>query len=281
MDRLIFNYNHFHNAIDDDLATSTNVDRYTLGFEKTFRDQMMSIEVRMPFVLDNDFVGPTFARNGSDTGNLAVTIKSVLTSDQDSLLAAGLTIDTPTGGNTVLTLPAIADPLTVDISNDAVHLSPFLGFLLAGKPGISHQGFLQVDIPTNANSMTFSDVSGTSVTELLEQTLLYVDYSFSKEFYHAGRSARGHKINRILGLAEIHYTTTLEDSDTAISGTALNPLFEVTATGNRIDVVNLTLGLHTELSTGTQVRFGTVMPLTDDDDRFFDFELQFQVNVPL
>ena len=32
MDRLIFNYNHFHNAIDDTLTHSSNLDRFTLGF---------------------------------------------------------------------------------------------------------------------------------------------------------------------------------------------------------------------------------------------------------
>ncbi len=282
MDRFIFNYNHFHNAIDEDIVESTNVDRFTLGFEKTFHDQLMSIEVRMPFVTDNDFVSTDFIRNGSDAGNLSLTFKGVLTSDSDSLLAAGLTVDTPTGGGSTLTINNVVDQLTVEVSNDAVHLSPFLGFLYAPGGGNTHQGFLQIDVPTNANAMQFSDISGTATTELLEQTLLYVDYSFSKQLYHAGRSARsGNGIRRILGLAELHYTTTLEDSDIVLSGTTSNPLFEVTSAGNRLDVVNLTLGLHTEFNNGTQFRMGTVAPITNDDDRFFDFEFQAQLNIPL
>jgi len=271
MDRLIFNYNHFHNAIDDTLTHSSNVDRFALGFEKTFRDEMMSIEVRMPFLADNDFgpVGMT-SRNGSDVGNLSVTLKSVLTSDSDSLCAAGLTIDTPTSGDTILT-----GPLPLVFSNDAVHLSPFLGFLCTPRGGNIHQGFLQIDVPTNANGLT----DGINPpTELLEQTLLYVDYSFGKQLYNAGRSAQGScDIRRVLGLAELHYTTTLEDSDVALLG--MNN--QVTSRGNRLDVVNLTFGLHTEFTNGTQLRLATVAPITDGDDRFFDFEFQAQLNVLL
>ena len=269
-DRLIFNYNHFHNAIDDTQTNSTDVDRFTLGFEKTFHDQMMSIEVRMPFLADNDFEQGGYNRNGSDVGNLSVTLKSVLTSNSDSLCAAGLTIDTPTSGDTILTGP-LPQPLV--FSNDAVHLSPFLGFLCTPRGGNIHQGFLQIDVPTNANGLT----SGATAAELLEQTLLYVDYSFGKQLYYAGRSARGScDIRRVLGLAELHYTTTLEDSDVVQFG-----LDEVTSRGNRLDIVNLTLGLHTELANGTQIRFGTVAPITEGDDRFFDVEFQAQLNVPI
>ncbi len=283
LDRFIFNYNHFHNAINENMQFASNIDRFTVGVEKTFLDQMASIEVRFPFVVDNDFAIPgDFSRNGSDVGNLSVTLKGVLTSDADSLLAAGLTIDTPTGGGSLLVNEGFTDPLTVDVSNDAVHLAPFLGFLAATNNTNTHQGFIQVDVATNPNAIQFSDSSGTTNTELLEQTLLYIDYQFATELYHAGRRSRSAcDIYRILGLAELHYTTTLEDSDIVISGTPSNPLFEVTSFGNRLDVVNLTFGLHTEFSSGTQLRFGTVAPITSDDDRFFDFEFQAQLNVPL
>lgn len=279
LDRLIFNYNHFHNAVDEGLAQpSSDLDRFTLGFERTFFDQMASIEVRMPFVADNDFVDPAdFARNGSDVGNLSVTLKGVLTADQDSLIAAGMTIDTPTGGDTIFTDFISGD--VIAIGNDAVHLSPFLGFLCAPRSGRTHQGFLQVDVPTNGNNIVINGGGAGLEEELLEQTLLYVDYSFSQELFNAGRSRRNNgnlEIQRILGLAEVHYTTTLEDSDVAFAG-----VNQISSFGNRIDVVNITLGLHTELKSGTQLRLGTVAPITDDDDRFFDFEFQAQLNVLL
>ena len=279
MDRLIFNYNHFHSAVNEGFnQPSTDIDRFTLGFEKTFLDQMMSVEVRMPFVVDNDFVDPAdFARNGSDAGNLSVTLKGVLNSDEYSLIAAGMTIDTPTGGNTVLTDFITTD--VFDISNDAVHLSPFVGFLCAPVRDRTHQGFIQIDVPLNGNNIVINGGGPGLEEELLEQTLLYLDYAFSQELYNSGRGRRGgnFEVRRLLGLAELHYTTTLEDSDVAFAGTGN----ELSSFGNRIDVLNLTLGLHTEFSNNTQLRLGTVMPLTDDDDRFFDFEFQAQLNVLL
>ncbi len=281
MDRLIFNYNHFHNAVDD-FVESSHVDRYTLGFEKTFLDGMASVDVRLPLSANNDVTTTTFLRNGSEVGNLSVSLKALLTSDSTSAFVVGMTIDIPTGEDIQATLNRDSDPLSIIARNDAVHLAPFLGFLCAHDDLFTHQGFLQVDVPTNANAIQFSDASPALInTELLEQTLLYVDYSLSTLIYEAGRSTRsGHDIQRISGLTELHYTTTLEDSDAIQINTGLNT-FRLTSLGNRLDVLNLTLGLQTVLNNGAQLRFGTVTPITDGDDRFFDFEVQAQINVPL
>ena len=147
----------------------------------------------------------------------------------------------------------------------------------------AHQAFIQVDVPTNPQGVVFSDVSGINTTELLEQTLLYVDYQFAYDLYNIGRFVRqsGCGIRRVSGLAEVHYTTSLEDADVVLSGTPSNPLFEITGAGNRIDVVNLTLGMHGEFLGGSQLRLGTVMPISgnDFDDRFYDFEFQAQLNI--
>ena len=281
MDRVIFNYNHFHNAVDD-FDQSTNADRFTLGFEKIIFDGLASVDVRLPLTANNDISTATFGRNGSELGNLSVSLKALLSSDRDSAFVAGMTIDIPTGEGISATLNRDTTPLNIVASNDALHLAPFLGFLFAPGDLFTHQGFLQIDVPTNANAIQFSDASPALVTtELLEQTLLYVDYSLSTLIYDAGRSSRnGHDVRRISGLTELHYTTTLEDSDAVLINTALNT-FSLTSLGNRLDVLNLTLGLHTVLNNGTQLRFGTVTPLTDDDDRYFDFEVQAQVNIPL
>jgi len=57
-----------------------------------------------------------------------------------------------------------------------------------------------------------------------------------------------------------------------VLGTITNPF-------NRIDVLNLTAGLQAELGNTTDLRVAAVMPLSEnDDERFFDTELQVQVN---
>ena len=147
---------------------------------------------------------------------------------------------------------------------------------------MSHQAFLQVDVPTNGNDLQFSDSSTAATTSnLLEQSLLYVDYSFSKLMYESASSRQsGCSLRQLSALAELHYTTTLEDSDTVQISTLVND-FQITSFGNRIDVLNLTLGVHSIFGNGTQFRLGAVSPITDDDNRFFDFEFQAQLNIPL
>ncbi len=288
-DRFIFNYNHFHNAVDSQLTNGTNtfndssnVDRFTLGFERTFFSSLCSIDLRIPLSANNDISTSNFSRNGSELGNLAVSLKCLLASDDSSALAGGITFDFPTGESSSVRINGDTSPLMFSTSNEAFHLAPFLGFLIAQGKDITHQGFLQVDVPTSSNRLRISDINTPTIeADLLEQTLLFVDYSFAKDVYNAGRSARGGlAIQRVTGLAELHYTTTLEDSDVVQLATTLTD-FQVMNVGNRLDVVNLTLGLQTELSSGTTIRLGTVAPITDGDDRFFDVEFQAQLNVPL
>lgn len=277
-DRLIFNYNHFQNAVES-VSESTNIDRYTMGLEKTFFDQMCSIDVRLPLSANNDFVDPNgaFRRNGSELGNVSVALKCLLTSSDNCALAAGLVVDTPTGSGTTAML---ANGDMLKFNNEAVHLAPFLGFLLMHEGDFTHQGFLQVDVATNANGFVYAEDPTLTTPEIVstdfeEQTLLYFDYSLAKAFFR-GRDL----VRRASGLVEFHYTTTLEDSDVIVINT-VNSDFDLSSAGNRIDVLNLTLGIDTLLSGGTNVRFGAVVPINDGDDRFFDAEFLAQVNIPL
>ncbi|MEM8945085.1 MAG: hypothetical protein AAGD11_07870 [Planctomycetota bacterium] len=274
-DRIIFNYNNFQNAVNS-ISEATNIDRFTLGVEKAFMDGLFSIDVRLPLSANNDFADANvpFSRNGSELGNVSAALKVLLTSEENYALAAGMVVDTPTGSATNILLPNSA---TLKLNNDAVHLAPFLGFLFLQNGGLIHQGFLQVDVATNANGVVYSEVTDV-VTNFEEQTLLYVDYALSKAVYEA-RSSQD-ILQRLSGHVEFHYTTTLEDSD-EIEIAAPNTDFTMRSQGNRIDVMNLTLGLDTLLSCGANLRFGTVVPLTKCDDRFFDIEFLAQVNFAL
>ena len=279
-DRFIFNYNNFQNGIES-FGESGNIDRFTLGTEKTFLDGLFSVDVRLPLSgsTDVDFIHPTqgrFLRDGSELGNVSVNLKVLLTSDEDSAWVGGLVVDTPTGGGVSSTLLG----RQLKFGNEAVHLAPFLGFLCMQNADITHQAFLQVDVAANGNDFTYFNPGSNTflATEFQEQTLLYVDYSFSKAFY---RGNRGDAVRRVSLLTEFHYTTTLEDSD---SVTLIDPgpePFTLVSQGNRIDVVNLTAGIDTALSCGANLRVGTVVPLTDGDDRFFDIEFLAQVNIAL
>ncbi len=47
-DRVFFNYNHFHNAVEDINGRAYSLDRFTFGGEKSFADQLFSLEARLP-----------------------------------------------------------------------------------------------------------------------------------------------------------------------------------------------------------------------------------------
>ena len=68
MNRVIFNYNHFENARDvlydsfgppPEANISAPIDRFVIGVEKTFCNELWSLDVRMPFVNRFSFSEPS------------------------------------------------------------------------------------------------------------------------------------------------------------------------------------------------------------------------------
>lgn len=284
-DRVFFAYNHFHNALEANLRHADParppdnrdfaVDRFLFGLEKTFHDGRFSVAVRMPFVGD-DFGAATDIASvgGGQVGNLAVTAKALLYRSNRTAVAAGLGIDTPTGSDADGRL----NDVTFSVENEAVHLAPFVGLLQTPTDNLFYQAFLQVDVPANGNPVTFSTPTDRGTFgEFDEQTLLFADASVGYWLY---RDSTAHILSGLAPILELHYTTTLEDSD-VVQGAAgpLNSMFVVRNTAGRLDALNLTLGLHGRISEDVTVRAGGVFPLRDDDDRLFDAEFQTSVNL--
>ncbi len=270
MDRVFFMYNHFHNAIEanlDSLGTrSYAIDQYTIGLEKTFREGLWSVELRMPFHGTPDVAGADMVVGSGEVGNLAVTLKRLLYVGPTTAIGAGLAIGTPTGED-VTGMGAVS---SYSLSNDAVHLAPFIGFLHAPYGRIFSEGFIQVDVPTNSNRVCFG---GSNLGMLTEQPLLYVDFALG---YWLHRNPYAPRITGVAAMVEYHYTMTLEDAD-IVSGTDRYQILQFGNTANRLDISNLTLGLHTELGL-TTVRVGGVFPLSGGANRLYDAEVQVSVN---
>ena len=138
-DRVYVTYNHFGGALRSEVAAPTpasqtfSVDRYTLAFEKTLCEGLWSIEMRMPFASDMEFVTPSLGVSGGRVGNLSVLAKRLLWDGECAALSAGLAIDVPTGSDAQVDLPSYPVPLRATLQNQAVHLMPFLA--LVGAPG--------------------------------------------------------------------------------------------------------------------------------------------------
>ncbi len=280
MNRCYFMYNHFHNALGaraditaPESERNFSVDRFTIGLERTFRDDLWSVDVRMPLGVSQRINSGGLAIESGSVGNLQVTLKRLLASGEYGAVAAGLAIDAPTGSD--VTGQFLTTSFTMH--NEAVHLAPYVGFLHAPNDRFFWQGFLQIDVPANGNQIDFADtgLTGTFGT-FTEQTLLYADLSAG---YWLHRNPYANVVTGLASIVEFHYTTTLSDADVFIDqASAASPTFQFGNLLSHVDVTNVTVGVHSELFGDTTLRVAGVFPLQDGLERPFDGEVVVSLN---
>ena len=279
-DRVFGTYHHFQNALEATSltpgfrSTDANVDRFTLGVEKTFADGNASIEFRLPLSVPVTLATQDAMYRTNTVGDLVVTLKGLLYSDESQAVALGLAVNTPTGNDLRVSLPNSGDNgAELTVSNNAVHLIPFLAYQAAPNDDFFFNGFLQVDTPINDNSVQVRNLGPNTVDhrKLTDQTLLYLDTSFG---YWMFRDPDAEFLTGLAGLLELHYTTALNSADVV---TDRNQIVTFGANSGRLDAVNMTFALHTEIARSTIIRAGYVTPLRDGNHRFFDHEFTLAV----
>ena len=267
VDRIYFLYHHFQNALVVSPPDRTfSVDRYSIGLEKTFSDGLWSAEFRMPFGGGYNLATPGFGVEGANVGNLAITLKRLLYRSRYTAAAGGLGIDVPTGGD----VTGQAGVSNYTLFNDAVHLSPWVGCLHAPNDRFFYQAFLQVDVATNGNRVTFGD---NRLGTIGDQTLMFLDLEMGRWLY---RNPRARCLNGLAAILELHYATTLQNTE-LVGGTDGQGYLQFSNTDNRVDVLNLTVGLHAQMGR-TTLTVGGVLPLREDSNRTFDAEIQVFIN---
>jgi len=278
MDRVYFNYNGYVNALTytsaplgPPVTQTLNLNQYTFGFEKTFLDGFWSLDVRMPVTDGFQASSPSSAIDSGRIGNMAMFLKHMFYQDDSLAMAAGLGFGLPTGSN----LDMFVNSSRLTVQNDAVHLLPYFGFFALLNENWFLQGFTDIDFATTGNDAV---LDGTRLGRINEQNLAHVDLSLGRWLYRNPDAKYG---QGLAGIFELHYTTTIQDADTfafassvrggTIFGTFANP-------NNRIDVLNLTSGLHWQLTQLSNFRVGCVVPLRNDPNRQFDAEIQASFN---
>lgn len=280
-DRIIFQYNHFHNALTGDASQfivgpdreSFSVDRFIIGGEKTLFDGLASVQVQLPMATQFDFFTPNFSVNGGTLGNLSITTKVVLWENETTAFAGGLGLDVPTGDDT----RGHVNITEYFVRNDAVHIQPYLAWLTRPNEDWFIQSFLEVDVAANGNRLELqSPILGiplTKVGKINEQTLLGFDLSVGRWLY---RNDGSQWLTGAAGLFEVHYTTPLQDADQFVISDPLTT-FNFGNSKNRLDIVDFTVGLHTVWDDKTEIRVGASFPFRHQD-RTFDSEIQAFVN---
>ena len=281
IDRIFFSYQHFNTGypvwIFPDAAPpflkSLELDRYTFGIEKMFGEGRNSIEVRLPCFATNLGGGEAAAvlAEGSGIGNLGLIFKRLLYLDESWAFAAGLGLTLPTASD----LTGRYDwNVPMRVENEAVHLTPFLGATHARDRWFS-TSFLHVDIAANGNTVTYTpdnlQAYDLAREKFYDQNLIAASTSLGYWLYQTNNPDV--IIRGLAPVVEIHYTGTLNESDTlgqGIQHTEIGPMDPMP--GSQLDFLNFTAGFHLLLGENCSLRVAGAFPLMDAPHRSFDAE---------
>ncbi len=271
-DRLIFNYSYFDNT--QLLPSGVNVNRFTLGFEKTFSRQTASIELKMPMLTTLNSTQIHDAPPSLSTyefGNLSVTFKKMILLRKTWGLSMGLQIAVPTADDTRL---LTKDGTTlVRIDNQAVHLEPFVGGVWAPSERFFMQFFAQWDVDANGNRTLVNPDGQGLVTagRLQDPTFQYVDIAMGYWLHRDNHCCK--RLTGVAAVAELHWNKSLQRTDVVTSND-----FVIGSEEGDLEVYNLTLGCFFEFKKNTTVLLGYSTPLGGGSDQQFDGELRLLLN---
>lgn len=239
-DRIFFNYHHFHNAVTDLFGGEHDIDRFTFGYERTFFDKALSLELRIPFAGGLD---ATQAIDSPDTtstefGNISLTLKACLWERCGWNLISGIATVFPTADDASVTGFSSISVL----ENEAVHLQPYVGIAYArpcSRLFTTAYGAFDFDANGNEIFTGIIPVSGgpapplTSLGSVRDQTLLFFDWQIGywvyQDYGHIGY------LNGIAPILELHYTQTIDDA-VNLASVYENPF-------GQVDLLNITAGL--------------------------------------
>jgi hypothetical protein len=277
-DRVYYMFNGFQQAGITADNRVIDVNRHTLGGEKTFWDGGASIEVRMP-ILQGLSAGQTpdgdlYNDDGVEFGNLTLIPKFIISEGPDSIWSAGLGINLPTARAASILDPGTQQPL-LTVHNETVNLSPFLGWLWLPSDRTYVMSYVQADFAAGGYRVT--DGANNAVGTLIDQNLFHFDVTVG-QFLYRDYNAR---LSGIAAQVELHYTTTMQDANPVGLGTGQlgNPF-------NRLDLLILTAGLNFEFWNASWLTVGCAVPVRGSQDpisglhpeRPFDAEIQVFFN---
>ena len=299
--RIYFNYNHFKNASDSFIGepgsfgydrNRSSMEIWTLGVEKPFGPGSdWSFEFRLPLygqsnssVSGSTSGAPDAQAVSSQVGNLSLVLKHVFFRNETTVLSGGLGLSVPTGDDVSIRTFHV----TTELKNQSVDVTPWLGISVSPSDRWFHQFYTQVNAPLNGNEVNYSvgddpyDYHSSpyetgTLGKYNLQSLFSVDLSSGYWLY---RRPGGRGITGLAAVAELHYTTSVNDSDTIEAAAGSSDIdLRLMSLGNRQDILNMTLGLIANVNDRVTVRFGHVVPLRNGFDQPFTGETQLQVNV--
>lgn len=294
--RVSFAYKHFANPLqsqqfDGVTETQTNgdIDSYTLGIEKTFLQGDASLEIRVPFyagsVFNNNAAGTQGSFMESPTfGNLSFIFKTLLSRTDTMAFGAGLGIDVPTAEDTTGRALDLQD---ITYSQGETYIAPFISFLAVPNDDWWMQGVVQFSFVAGQNKFfspaaaSGSGSAGDITAYFQNQNMVFVTLNAGKWIYKNPSSGF---MPGIAAISEINWSTNLENTNVTSVNDPGGLNVTIANFANAQNVINLTLGMHFQLSPISNLRVSAVAPLTSGSDdnvdrnRYFDGEVSVQYN---
>jgi hypothetical protein len=155
-------------------------------------------------------------------------------------------------------------------------LSPFISSLWTPNENWFVQSFVQFDFTVQGDSISRSNgqqMPSQVSAQVNNQNLARLSISGGRWFF---RNDQKRFFRAMAGLVEVHYLHTMNDADN-VTLSAVNGSIFTSNSGDDLHSVNLTAGLHTELTRSLDLRVAASAPLLNND-RFHDASLMVQVN---
>lgn len=272
-DRIFMNYSLFNRV--PLTAEGIDVSRFSPGFEKTFLDKQASLEVRTPFstTLDNSILTDGSTGTGKlQFGNIFLSLKGVLIGTESWAITGGTSLILPTAQDTRLINSNGLELL--NISNQSVHLMPFLGAVVTPTSDCYIQSIVQIDTPLSGNSVfeRSSDGEYFESGKLNNFTMLYSDIAMGYWLYRAPSQNRG-GILGIIPTLELHWNQSLTNSDSVSTDFGT-----INGTVSKFQNFNITSGVTFQLPRKTRLALGYAVPVGNSQDQLFNSELRVMLN---
>lgn len=271
-DRVFVNYSYFNNT--NLTPTGPTVNRITPGLEKTFVNGNVSLEGRFPFAttVSNTVVqGVPLDEDSSEMGNMSFYLKALLWDNQDFAFTSGLGMTVPTAED--FSVVSATGQQVLNVSNESIHLLPFIGTLYTPSDRFFAQGMLQLDVDTNGNPVSIAQNydPATGVYEqsvLQDRTFLFIDVAFGYWMYLDNQPNA--MIRGIAPVVELHFNESLDGGDPVVG-----PTVSVSSPG-QLSVFNAVFGVSTNLGENCNLTVGYATPVSGDEQ--FDAEWRVLFN---
>lgn len=220
--------------------------------------------------------------NNAEFGNLTMYLKALVWNNEQLGISSGLGITAPTADDFTINDARNGNRL-VDVQNESVHLLPFVGFLYAPDDRLFVQGFAQLDIDSNGNSVSASSLDANSqATGILtglgtgrDSTYAFFDLSAGYWIYKTDDPDAW--ITGMAPIIEVHHNQSLDRGSRVAGavGGAGGTFYDFGSPGGA-SVTNGVIGLTSKIRDEATVTLGYATPL--GGDRQFDGELRVTFN---